>query len=47
MHKKITILLEKEKFVAAVETMKQFLSKYPSTEYTTQIQNLYDELSVE
>ncbi len=47
MHKKITILLEKEKFSSAVGTMKLFLSKYPSNEYTAEIQNLYDELSLD
>ena len=47
MYKKIKILLEKEKFAIAVKTMKQFLSKYPSTEYTSEIQNQYDEMSFE
>ena len=41
-----TILLEKENLDVAIENMKLFLSKYPETEYTAEIQNLYDELSL-
>jgi outer membrane protein assembly factor BamD len=44
-HRKITILLEKEQFAIAVENMKLFLNKYPETEFTAEIQNLYDEMS--
>lgn len=45
LHKKITILLEKERFAIAVDNMKLFLNKYPETEFTAEIQNLYDEMS--
>ncbi|MBU0473394.1 MAG: outer membrane protein assembly factor BamD [Bacteroidetes bacterium] len=45
LHKKITILLEKERIGLAVENMKLFLTKYPESEFTTEIQNLYDEMS--
>lgn len=45
LHRKITILLEKERFAIAVENMKLFLNKYPETEFTAEIQNLYDEMS--
>lgn len=47
MHRKITILLEKERFALAVENMKLFLNKYPDSEFTAEIQNLYDEMSFE
>ena len=46
-HRKITILLEKERFALAVENMKLFLKKYPETEFTMEIQNIYDEMSLE
>jgi len=45
LHKKINILLEKEKISDAVENMKLFLAKYPNSEFTVEIQNLHDELS--
>ncbi len=47
LHRKITILLDKERFAQAVENMKLFLNKYPNSEFTTEIQNLYDEMSFE
>ncbi|MCF6269374.1 MAG: outer membrane protein assembly factor BamD [Melioribacteraceae bacterium] len=47
LHRKITILLDKEQFALAVENMKLFLNKYPDSEFTAEIQNLYDEMSFE
>lgn len=45
LHRKITILMDKERFALAVENMKLFLKKYPDSEFTSEIQNLYDEMS--
>lgn len=45
LHKKIFILLDKERYDLAVESMKLFLTKYPESEFTAEIQNLYDEMS--
>ena len=47
LHRKITILLDKERFSLAVENMKLFLKRYPDSEFTVEIQNLYDEMSFE
>lgn len=47
LHRKITILLDKERFTRAVKNMKLFLNKYPDSEFTVEIQNLYDEMSFE
>jgi len=45
LHRKITILLDKERFALAVEGMKIFISRYPESEYFSEMQNLYDEMS--
>lgn len=43
-YKKIQLLLDKERFAQAVENMKLFLNKYTNSKYTSEIQNLYDEM---
>jgi outer membrane protein assembly factor BamD len=45
LHKKITILIEKDRIDEAVDNMKLFLTKYPDSEFTVEIQNIHDELS--
>ena len=47
LHRKITILMEKERFALAVENMKLFVGKYPESKYFSEIKNLYDEMSFE
>jgi len=46
LYKKINILLEKERISDAVDNMKLFLTKYPDSEFALEIQNLFDELSI-
>ena len=45
LHRKIMILLEKERFAIAVKNMEIFIKKYPDSEFGMEIQNLYDEMS--
>jgi len=45
MYRKIKILLEKERFAKAVETMGLFIKRYPDSEYFSEIKNTYDEMS--